>query len=465
MFLDIDKQPPEAMAIIDDQGCALTYGQLCSFTDRFYAHIRQRTLIFILCENCAAAVAGYVASLARRVVPLMVSATMDRQLLDNLIDLYRPEFLWLPAVRQDDFAYTPIYSNYQYALLATQVQPFALYPDLSLLLTTSGSTGSPKFVRHTYQNVESNARNVAKVFALSSAERGMISLPIQFTQGLNVATSHLAAGATILLSAATLTQIEFWHFFKEQRATSFTGVPYSIEILIRLRFFRMDLPHFKTLNQGGGRLTDEQFRLCADYATKTGRRFIATYGSTETTSRMAYLPSELALEKCGSIGHAIPEGTLTLVDDEGQEITRDGVVGEIIYRGPNVTLGYSERGEDLLLGDQRQGQYATGDQAWRDADGCFFIVGRKKRFLKLYGFRIGLDETERLIQEHFRMECACTGTDKQLLIFVTDDSRRQEILDFIVEKTGVYHAAFAICPIAQIPKNEAGKVLYAQLPK
>jgi long-chain acyl-CoA synthetase len=465
MFLELDKQPPLSTAIIDDQGHIMTYGELCSFSGTFYAQINRRTLIFILCENQAAVVAGYVACLNERVVPLLISATMDRQLLDNLIEIYHPEYLWLPQVQQEHFPYRPVFDSLGYTLVATDLTPYELYPDLSLLLTTSGSTGSPKFVRHSYQNVEANARNVARVFEMNESESGMVSLPLQFTQGLNVASSHLYGGATILLSTATLTQKEFWNFFKEYHATSFTGVPYSIEVLSRLRFFRMDLPDFKTLNQGGGRLTDELFKQCAEYADRTGRRFIATYGSTETTSRMAYLPPDLAMIKTGSIGRALPEGTLTLVDDDGSEITETGAIGEIVYKGPNVTLGYAECGEDLMLGDERQGVYATGDQAWRDEDGCHFIVGRKKRFLKLYGYRIGLDETERLIKGAFSMECACTGTDKKLLIYVTDDTRQKEILNFIVDKTGVYHSAFEVRKVEQIPKNDAGKILYEKLPK
>ena len=463
MFINLDKKNPDAIAIIDSLGFNISYGELCAFAEEFKEKIGKRALFFILCENCAGALAGYVAGLSQKIVPVMLSAGMDRQLLDRLIEQYQPAFLWMPEAMAPEYAYPSVFSKYAYTLLETQMAQEDMYDDLSLLLTTSGSTGSPKFVRHSYKNVEANARNIADVFGMDENERGMVSLPLQFTQGLNVATSHLFGGSVVLLTPATLTQREFWSFFKEQRATSFTGVPYSYEVLDKLRFFRMDLPHLKTINQGGGRLTNELFMKCARFAHDTGRRFVATYGATETTARMAYLPPELAMQKCGSIGKPIPEGRFVLTDEDGGEIKHSGDIGEIVYSGPNVTLGYAECRRDLAKGDDRGGVYATGDMARRDEDGCYFIVGRKKRFLKLFGYRIGLDETERLIKSELGIACACTGSDKKMMIYITDADKQDDVAEYISRKTGIHASAFDVMCIKEIPKNEAGKTLYNKL--
>lgn len=464
MIFDLNQKPADAIAMVDDQSHVMSYGQLCAFADRVFQVVNTRTLVFILCENSVAAAAGYVACLARHIVPLMLGASLDRQLLDGFITTYQPSHIWLPQSLQEHYPFPVVYAKLGYVLLATGLPACPMHPDLSLLLPTSGSTGSPKLVRHSYGNVQANAQAVATVFGMDVSERGMVSLPIQYTQGLNIVSSHLQGGSTILLSKASLTEKEFWDFFKTQRATSLTGVPYSIEVLSRLRFFRMDLPDFRTLNQGGGRMTDKLFGECAEYAERTGRRFIATYGATETTARMAYLPPNLAIRKCGSIGYAIPGGSITLVNDEGQTIDRSGKIGEIIYQGPNVTLGYAESLSDLLLSDERHGRYATGDLAWRDDDGCHYIVGRKSRFLKLYGYRIGLDETERLIRGAFSLECACTGTDRQMLVYITNGDKREAVLRFLSEKTGLQPFAFEIRVIDTIPKNPLGKILYNHLP-
>lgn len=465
MFLDLDKRDPEHIAIIDGSEQKLTYGGLCDFVREFYSHIGHRSLVFILCHNCIAPLAAYVSCLSNRVVPLLLSANTDREMVEHLIDVYHPEYIWGTPEDLRGFSYKKIYEAYEYSLLETGLEGFPMYEDLSLLLTTSGSTGSAKFVRHSYGNVTANARNVSKVFEMNETSVGMDSLPLQFTQGLNVATSHLLSGATILLTKANLMQKEFWDFFKKYKAESMTCVPYSIELLEKLRFFRMDLPDFKVLNQGGGRLPDKTFMACAEYAKNTGRKFIATYGSTETTSRMAYLPAELADSKCGSIGRALPECSLTLMDDSGNVIEQPNEVGEIIFKGPNVTLGYAESGEDLLKGDERHGQYATGDLAYYDEDGCFFIVGRKKRFLKIFGYRISLDETERMLKDHFHIECACVGTDKKMSVFTPAADMEEAVIRFLAEKTNLHSLAFEVRHIDVIPKNDTGKTQYKELEK
>ena len=463
MFLDIDKRDPNHIAVIDGSEQKMTYGELCSFSNEFYSYIGHRSLVFILCHNCIAPLAAYVSCLSNRVVPLLLSANTDREMVEHLIEVYHPEYIWGETEDLNGFPYEKIYEAYNYSLLKTGLIGFPMYEDLSLLLTTSGSTGSAKFVRHSYENVIANARNVSRVFEMNESSIGMDSLPLQFTQGLNVATSHLLSGAVVLLTKANLMQKEFWDFFKKYRAQSMTCVPYSIELLEKLRFFRMDLPDFQVLNQGGGRLPDKTFMLCADYAEKTGRKFIATYGSTETTSRMAYLPAELASRKCGSIGKALPECSLTLIDDSGNVIDQPNEVGEIIFKGPNVTLGYAESGADLIKGDERHGQYATGDLAYFDEDGCFFIVGRKKRFLKIFGYRISLDETERMLKDHFHIECACVGNDKKMSVFTTAENREEEIIQYLSEKTNLHRMAFEVRFIETIPKNDTGKTQYKEL--
>ena len=93
-------------------------------------------------------------------------------------------------------------------------------------------------------------------------------------------------------------------------------------------------------------------------------------------------------------------------------------MGELVYRGPNVAMGYARRAEELALGDEWHGELHTGDMARRDGDGFYYIVGRKKRFIKLYGNRVGLDEVERLLAARFPdTGFACVGRDDLLRVF------------------------------------------------
>ena len=311
--------------------------------------------------------------------------------------------------------------------------------------------------------MEANAKNVAIAFGWTESERAICDLGMQYTMGLNVINTHLYVGATVLLTTYNLLSPEFWEYIKKERGTNFTGVPFSYDIFFRLHFERMDLPNLRTLSQGGGKLTEKRFMQLAKYAQKTGKRFIASFGTTETSARIACLPPELAISKIGSIGRAIPEGELFLVDENGRVLTETVAEGEMCYRGPNVTMGYAICKEDLLKGDEFNGEYHTGDLARRDEDGCYYVTGRLSRFIKLLSYRVSLDQSERLIEQEFNIECACSGTDNRMNIYIVDKSKEIEVLGFISEKTGLFRNLFKVFIVPEILRNESGKIRYKEL--
>ena len=463
MFLNIEKRHIEKIAAIDDSGGKLTYGQIIKDCKKISENIKDRELIFCLCENTCDSLAGYIAFYENKDVSLLLPSSMDSELLNNLINVYKPAYLWLPKVLSYKFNYEVIRVHNSYVILKTGHVSYSIAKNLSILHMTSGTTGSPKLVRYKYGNLESSARNVAKVFGWTQNERAICKLPMQYTMGLNVINSNLYAGATLLLTKADMLDPAFWSFIKENKGSSFTGVPYSYEILLKLHFYNMELPDLKTLAQGGGKLSKSSFKRIAEYASETGKRFFATYGTTETSARAAYLAPELASSKCCSIGSAIPEGELSLIDEAGNEITGQCAQGELVYRGPNVTLGYAFCADDLLLGDDFKGVYYTGDIARRDETGNYYITGRKKRFIKLYGLRVNLEQCEHLIKTEFGIDCACKGNDVWMDIYITDKDYEKSIKSYLREKTGLREADFKVNIISQIPRSESGKILYQEL--
>lgn len=463
MFLGIDKQVPEKIALEDDRKIKVSYGDLSSHCRNFINLHLPRGVAFILCENTCGAMTSVCACECAKIVPLVISAAMDKELLHNLMETYIPTYLFVPERMEDRFSGKKIWSVYDYSLIQTDHLPYPVNENLSLLMTTSGSTGSPKLVRYKYGNLEANAKNAALAFQWKDDERSICDLPIQYTMGLNVINSHLVIGATAVLTNHNLMSSEFWTLMKDAGITNFCGVPFSYEVFFRLRFERMNLPNLRTLCEGGGKLTDKRFRQLAEYAEKNNKRFCPSFGTTETSARMAVLPPELAMEKTGSIGRAIPEGELFLLDADGNEIEHMEAEGELGYRGPNVTMGYGICREDLKKGDEWQGEYHTGDIARRDSDGCYYIIGRTSRFLKLYGLRVSLDRCELFIKTEFDIECACTGTDEKMDIYITEERYKEKIVPFISQKTKLQAASFQVHVIPEIPKNESGKTKYFAL--
>ena len=446
MMWDINLYSENA-AVITDTGSIVSYGCLLRMTTSWAESIPPRSLVFLLVENNLESLVSYVACLNKGIVPLLLPATIDEELLSYLKHEYKP---------------SRIYKNGD--LLENNDTNVPLHEDLALLLTTSGSTGSPKLVRQSYANIRANTASIVEYLKIDSSERPITTLPMNYTYGLSIINSHLAAGATILLTDKSIMQREFWDFFTSQGATSFGGVPYTYEMLDKLMFFRRKLPSLRTMTQAGGKILPELHRKFAEYAQREGKNFVVMYGQCEATARMSYLPPDHALDKVGSMGIAIPGGKFTIVDADGEDIDVPDVEGELVYEGENVTMGYAECADDLAKGDERCGRLVTGDMARRDADGFYYIVGRKKRFLKIFGNRFNLDETERIIKGHFgAMDCACGGVDDKMKIFITDDEQVDAVRSFVAEKTHINFKAFAIVVVPAIPKNASGKTLYSEL--
>lgn len=457
-------------ALLQDDGSSCTYHDIVMAADNLSQLLAPRSLVFVLCTNTIASITGYLSFLRCRAVPVLLAADIDDALLQTLLDIYQPGYLYCPQSREmaDDILCkldSCIYVNNGYRLLSLKKEmQYPVYDELALLLTTSGSTGSPKFVRLSYENIESNAEAICEYLEIDKTERPVTTLPMYYTYGLSVIHSHLCKGAAIVVTDKPVIRKEFWELVEKERVTSLAGVPYTYEVLKKIHFLDMELPVLKTLTQAGGKLSAGLHKEFAAYAERTDKKFIVMYGQTEATARMSYLPSEKSLEKCGSIGIPIPGGRFSLEDSDGKEVMRPDLEGELIYHGKNVALGYAGKAEDL--GKENEFHYVlhTGDMAKMDAEGYYYITGRKKRFLKLYGSRVNLDEIDQIVKNRYpQIECVTVGSDRKMFIYITSEEYLAEVRKFIIHTTHINAAAVETRFIPEIPKSPVGKILYNQL--
>ncbi|WP_374156990.1 AMP-binding protein [Mycobacterium sp. G7A2] len=329
-----------------------------------------------------------------------------------------------------------------------------LHPDLVLLLSTSGSTGSPKLVRLSAHNVLANARAIAEYLELRDTDRAATTLPMSYCYGLSVIHSHLLVGAGLILTDTSVVDDEFWELFRRHRGTSLAGVPYTFDLLDRVGFADMDLPDLRYLTQAGGRLAPERVRAYAELGERSGWRFFVMYGATEATARMAYLPSELARSRPDAIGRPIPGGSFRIDPVEGWD---DGS-GELVYQGPNVMMGYAQDRADLARGSALT-ELRTGDIARRGADGLYEVIGRASRFVKMYGLRIDLQQLEAQLRGR-GVTAMCTGDGDRIAVAYSGAPGESEVSRAAADVAGLPPAAVTAVRVAALPRTASNKPDY-----
>ncbi|MET8329527.1 AMP-binding protein [Streptomyces sp. NPDC005181] len=431
-------------AVITADG-RVSYAQLAARVDATARRLgAERRLVLLVGANTLDALVIHLAALAAGHPVLLVPGDHP-EAVQSLIDVYDPDVVahpdggaWVLDERRPVSAHT-------------------LHADLALLLSTSGSTGSPKLVRLSHENLQSNAESIAQYLDIRDADRAATTLPMHYCYGLSVIHSHLLRGAGLILTDLSVADSCFWELFRTGRGTTFAGVPYTFDLLDRAGFADMELPHLRYVTQAGGRLAPERVRRYAGLGHTAGWELFVMYGQTEATARMAYLPPEFAETRPEAAGIPVPGGSFRLqpLPDWPEEDT-----GELVYAGPNVMLGYAHTPQDLALG-RTTTELHTGDIARLTPGGLYEIVGRHSRFVKIFGLRIDPAQVEAMLTRH-GVTALCAGDDEVLAIAVAGareaDARR--IRRLVADECGLPTRAVHVHIVADLPRLPTGKPDY-----
>jgi len=441
-------------AIISDAGQVITYAALAERSDHAARSLPpgRRLLVAIECRNAVEPLLAYLGCMrAGHVVLLLPPGGASPE--TAIHQTFKPDVVFRDHGSEPENDFRPDQLAF--------AEPLELHSELSLLLSTSGTTGSVKLVRLSRNNLLANAGSIATYLEISDAERAITTLPFHYSYGLSVIHSHLATGAAILLTDRSVTEDDFWTFARERAATSLAGVPYTYELLARLDLDKLAPASLRSLTQAGGRLAIDLVRKFEEVARARGARFFVMYGQTEATARIAYMPPDKLAAHADCIGVPIPGGEIRLSAADGTDIQELETPGELVYAGPNVMLGYAESREDLARGRELE-TLKTGDIAVKTRDGLFKIVGRTKRFIKLFGLRINLDEIERQLSAAGHV-ATCVGDDTRLAVAVTDASDPQIVTVWIGKRYGLPPSVIDVRQIGQIPRLANDKTDYRAL--
>ena len=434
---------------------SLSYLELAHAADACFSDAK-RAVAFIICRKNLATIIGYIGCLRHKIVPVLLPEDISENNLKNLIDLYQPKYIWASSL-DVNFSITleKSKSAYGYDLFILDTKPYDISDELGLLLTTSGSTGSPKLVRLSYKNLDANANSIVRALSINADHIPVSLLPFHYSFGLSVLNSHLKVGAKIIVTNHSLLQREFWQCAKEHSITSLYAVPYHLEILQKLNFKRINLRSLSLLAQAGGRLSEVLREYYYQLSSDLNFNFFIMYGQTEASARISCLPPNQFPHKKNSVGKAIPGGKLVIHNPD-----TDGV-GEIIYEGDNVSLGYATSYLDLAHDNLNKGVLNTNDLGYLDKDGYLYISGRKNRFIKVFGNRINLDHLEQLVKQ-VDHQAAVIGRDDLIKILTLNDNM-QEIQACIINNTNLNKQAFKIEKIDSLSVKLSGKVDYADM--
>jgi acyl-CoA synthetase (AMP-forming)/AMP-acid ligase II/peptidoglycan/LPS O-acetylase OafA/YrhL len=443
----IRKANPTSIAAVDSTGKAVSYEQLLDSGSKLAIDIgRTPQLVLLEASSTVDWLVGYVSCLIGG-HPVIIAPKGSKETIQKLSKTFDVDIQLLI-----ENGYVP----QRYG----ENQDKTLHGDLAVLLSTSGSTGSAKCVKLSNENLFENAASICEYLSIKPENNGVANLPTHYSYGLSVVNSHLHAGATVLLTDDSVIDDDFWNFLRKYEADSFQGVPHVYDLLSRVDLVDKAPPSLRYFTQAGGRLAPAQVTKFSDMAKKNGWKFYVMYGQTEATARMAYMPPDQLANNPTSIGVAIPGGKFSIVSENG-ELCGPGVVGELVYVGPNVMMGYAKSWSDLGA-DPIPNRLKTGDLAKFDTNGFYYIAGRRSRFIKVFGNRVGLDDVENIFSE-LGVSVVVTGCDNHLMIATTDSKSKNAIRQVVEERLKIPNSYFSIETFEKYPLMASGKIDYQKI--
>lgn len=349
------------------------------------------------------------------------------------------------------------------------VTPGRIDLDLACIVYTSGSTGDAKGVMLSHLNLVSNMRSIVDYLGLRPDDRMMVVLPFHYIYGRSLLYTHLLSGGSILLDNRFAFPAKILETMEHQAATCFAGVPSTFSILLHKTDLRQRrMPSLRLVTQAGGGMAPAMQREVAEAVAPA--RLCVMYGSTEAAPRLSYVDPEALPRKWGSIGRAIPNVEIAVLDANGARLPH-GATGEIAARGSNIMMGYW-KDPDGTARVLRHGYYYTGDLGYADDEGYFFLTGRSQDMFKVAGNRVSAKEVEdALVSVPGVIEAAAIAVPDEILgeaikAFVAvkaDGPGARDLAQALGHNLPPYKVPKHFVFVEALPKNANGKVDKAAL--
>ena len=427
-----------------------SYKEILKKVEYIDSKIENESLIVMIANNDVASIIGYISFIRSNNVTILLDKSFKIEYIQKIISKYEPNYLFGPPEYFGKLIkINAVLSLRNYKLFKTNYKNHKKIKKKNLLLlSTSGTTQNPKFVRLSNSNLENNTRSIIKYLKINSNHNTITTMPMGYSYGLSIINTHLSSGSKVVLNNKTVFDRSFWNLVHKYKITSFGGVPQLYELLKQLKFEKINLPHLKYLTQAGGKLDKTFLKYFESICKEKNIKFIVMYGQTEASPRISYLEWKKFTSKFGSIGKVLSGSKFKILDKRGKYNKSAYSVGELIYFGKNVSLGYASGLEDLYKGDINKGKLFTGDLVYKDNDNYLYIVGRKNRISKIFGLRINLDDIEKQLQKK-QYEVKCVPDNKYLKILIKNDYNHEKMEQTIQDLYGINKNFILISKVKQ----------------
>lgn len=442
------------IAIADDRGNMITYRKLAEDADDLAHIIKERSLIFLLCDHYLETAGFLYKMLYLNLVPLLLPEDIDRELLSHLIAVYQPQYFYCKKTYEMDGHLIEGAGLEAHKLIRFNEKNHVLHPDLAVLLSTSGTTGSAKLVRLSYDNLYHSAEQVCLRMGMRSGQKGISPLSMSYVYGLTFCIWHWHCGAILLVTNEPVLSKGFGEFYLAERAEHFAGTPFIYQMLQKIHFWsRERLECLRWAMSAGSQMSQkDQISL----VNLMGDRFWIMYGQTECTNFISGTNFDEKDIRLGTVGKLL----------EGAEAEIDDKTHELIIKSRNVSMGYATNVGELVYGDINQGILNTGDTASIDDDGFIYLHGRLVRYVKILGKRVSLDDVENYLANRIpNTEFACVGRDERISVFYSgENTELDKQISLMLDRNLKIPQKFVFCICTEeIPRNRSGKIEYAKL--
>lgn len=461
IFLSNISKLKKKSQIYDDKNKIVNFNKIIKFSNNIKNNFsKDKKLIVVFAENSIEFLMGYYSFLNSNLVQMLLSNQIADDDLIKILNNYKPSYLYISEkkfmLKKNFFSQFKLLNKVKKNLILVNKKKnnYKIYKKLALLISTSASTGSQKFVRISHDNLTDNTKKISQALRVTSSDTTITTMPPNYTYGLSIINTHLYRGGNLIMTNQSVFEKNFWKMVKKFNVTNINGVPYFYEILKRLKISKEKIPHLKFFTSAGGALDTKLYEYFKNFISKFNIKFFCMYGQTEATSRISILPHKFFFKKFGSIGKTLSGGSLYI--DKNKD------VGELCYKGKNVCLGYANNYKDLKKSDENNGILKTGDIAKKYKNN-FYIIGRKKRFAKVYGHRINLDEIQKKLQD-FSLKCICI--EKNNLVYLLTNSKKNiQKIKTKLQKQNLNPNYFRIIIVKKFIYNSNGKISYSLMEK